>query len=666
MVSVNADARRAVPVEEREPIVLVDRESSYRDGAEQVLVDLISAATDISSTSDEMLANAVDWPQVYHVDPARANVLRALDLPSDAVVLEVGSGCGAITRYLGETVAHVDSIEPVADRARVGRLRTRDLPNVDVYVGQVQDLPDEERYDLVVVVGVLEYVGAGSADPEPYRDFLAACRSRLKPGGSLILAIENKFGVKYLAGAPEDHYGVPYVGVDGYPRGELARTFSRHELLELVSDSDFTARPLIAFPDYKLTRVVLDPDRLESGPERELLAAVPTFPSPDWVGERADGADERRLWAGLVEARLAGETGNSLLVLAHTGDEPAHDLWPSDRAGRYFSRGRRPLFTSVATILTGAEGVVVRRSPLMPDAAIPGTDAVFASEVAFVAGEDLVDRLAAAEEDEARGLLDEWRRLADAAAADAALSFDFVPHNLRVTTDGALAFIDDEWLANLADASGVLRRGVVLTAVHLQRVGVAGDWGVGVSGRELAARMGRWVGLGDDDWISAAIEREAELQVRVGQRGPSTTPDRLRSVRAAIESVLASTVGASLGGAPGADRAPEVSGAVAPTPMDPTLQRRLELGEAALVALTATEKRTADRLDAIRIENEEHTRAVLADAERQIVSLELVVQNLTARLEASERGVREVHASTSWKVTAPLRGAAKLRRRDQR
>ena len=123
----------------------------------------------MSSDSDELIAKANDWPTRYHLEPARANVLKALELPAGARVLEIGAGCGAVTRYLGETCALVDALEPVPARATVARERTRDLPNVEVFVGELDDLPDVESYDIVVVVGVLEYAGNGAAELAPGR-----------------------------------------------------------------------------------------------------------------------------------------------------------------------------------------------------------------------------------------------------------------------------------------------------------------------------------------------------------------------------------------------------------------------------------------------------------------------------------------------------------------
>src|SRR3954447_20522679 len=93
--------------------------STYRDGAEEAVLGIAGAARDRSAASDEMVRAAVGWAQRYHFDPARANIVRCLDLSPSARVLEIGAGCGPITRYLGETCALVDALEPVQARAEV-------------------------------------------------------------------------------------------------------------------------------------------------------------------------------------------------------------------------------------------------------------------------------------------------------------------------------------------------------------------------------------------------------------------------------------------------------------------------------------------------------------------------------------------------------------------
>ncbi|MGC1183557.1 MAG: class I SAM-dependent methyltransferase, partial [Candidatus Dormiibacterota bacterium] len=287
---------------------------TYRDGSEARLFEIVSGALDLSSGSDELADQSSNWPEQYHLTPARANFLRAMKLDAEMAVLDIGAGCGALSRYLGENCRLVDAIEPVLERARVARARTRDLPNVEVFVGSLADIPAETTYDLIVVAGVLEYVGLGAPDASPYRSLLAACASRLSPGGTLLVAIENSLGVKYLVGAPEDHSGRPFDSLEGYPEGSPARTFPRSTLTRWLIEVGLRPTFLSAFPDYKLTRTLLADRLFETQPD--LAWRLAKFPSPDWPGPTRRVAREAAAWRTLVEAGLGSQTANSFVILA--------------------------------------------------------------------------------------------------------------------------------------------------------------------------------------------------------------------------------------------------------------------------------------------------------------------------------------------------------------
>ena len=92
---------------------------AYTDGRipEQYVLDALRSATDVSADSDELMGSVKNWPSYYHLGVGRSVIIRCLDLPSQARVLEIGAGCGAITRYLGENFSSVDAIEGNPDRA---------------------------------------------------------------------------------------------------------------------------------------------------------------------------------------------------------------------------------------------------------------------------------------------------------------------------------------------------------------------------------------------------------------------------------------------------------------------------------------------------------------------------------------------------------------------
>jgi SAM-dependent methyltransferase len=498
-------------------VLLRDVNLDYLDGGEDAVLKIISEASDLRSTSDELMRQADSWAQTYHLHSARANVMRSLEVPRTARVLEIGAGCGAITRYLGETCASVDALEPVPVRAAAARARTRDLDNVEVFVGDLADVPADAAYDVIVVIGVLEYVGAGSDDRAPYLDFLRGIRDRLVDGGTLVLAIENQLGAKYLAGSPEDHSSRVFDSLEGYPAGSPARTFSQRQLREMFDAAGLDPTFRVAFPDYKITRAVFGefPDKV-----RSLLHRIPQFPSPDWAAPRPQLADEQSLWRSLVAAGLEFETGNSFLVLAEKGT-PKHQLWPTDVAARFYSMGRRARLSAETVVRIQGDGVRFVREPLTEDKPQPEDRfAIVGSDHPYEPGQDLLEYVAKNRDVDLPAVLAEWQaKISEGRTGDDAGTLDIVPHNLIRRSDGTLRVIDVELVGSVAHDQ-IVRRGLFWMAHHIARASAGDRWAKAQTVRDIAIQLGVAAGLdARGDWLEEALVEELGVQLEV-QNGP--------------------------------------------------------------------------------------------------------------------------------------------------
>ena len=76
---------------------------------------------------------------------------------TDPVVLEVGCGCGALTKELAATSLRVDAVESSSSRINIAKSNCRGLSNIDFYNLNLQDFSPPAKYDFVILNGVLEY-----------------------------------------------------------------------------------------------------------------------------------------------------------------------------------------------------------------------------------------------------------------------------------------------------------------------------------------------------------------------------------------------------------------------------------------------------------------------------------------------------------------------------
>ena len=316
---------------------------AYADGAEQRVLDALTAASDRRDGSDELRRLATDWATTYHLSPKRANLIRPFEIGRDHRILEVGAGTGALTRYLGERGARVLALEGDRTRAEAIALRCSDLDNVEVVCGLLHELVDDDGFDLVVVIGVLEYAGGSEKGNRPQLEFLRHAAGLVGEGGALLLGIENQIGLKYLLGFSEDHLDEPWVGVAGYPGNPAVRTFSRAELGSLLERAELPAqRWYYPFPDYKMPSTILAEAAFEIDSATDFVDQLVGPPVRDLANPPTLFCDSRAAHRVFLDAGLGPEVANSFLVLSAKG---GHDLdrWtdPSALAWHFASERRR-------------------------------------------------------------------------------------------------------------------------------------------------------------------------------------------------------------------------------------------------------------------------------------------------------------------------------------
>ena len=266
----------------------------------------------------KILQNDPSWPIRYHMAYERENLVNWYKFPKGARVLEIGSGCGAITEALVKNSdVKIIANELSERRALINAHRNKSANNLEIVVGNLQNYKPDDLFDYVVCVGVLEYAGTFIDSESPYQQFLEYLASFLRPGGTLLLAIENRMGFKYLSGAKEDHTGNYFDGMNAYPQVKNVRTFGREELERLLSEAGYVVNNFFyPHPDYKLPTTVYSDDFLP-GLNTDLQKSI--LPAPNFDQERQHLYNEQVFAEAIEKNNLFASLANSFLVEAKKG-----------------------------------------------------------------------------------------------------------------------------------------------------------------------------------------------------------------------------------------------------------------------------------------------------------------------------------------------------------
>lgn len=141
----------------------------------------------------------------------------------------------------------------------------------------------------------------------PYRQFFKEMREKLPAGGHLILAVDNRYGLKYFAGAKERLSGMYFEGLEGYDHSGGVATFSKAAILSMAAEAGFAgAKTYYPYPDYRHAAVIYSDEKLPQ--PGELNCNLSNIEE-----ERLVLFDEAKVFDGLIREGRFAEFSNSYL-----------------------------------------------------------------------------------------------------------------------------------------------------------------------------------------------------------------------------------------------------------------------------------------------------------------------------------------------------------------
>lgn len=257
---------------------------------EKSLLEMVKSGKNL----EEMLLNENDGRILYHLSDIRKNLLSWYTFDKDASILEIGAECGAVTGLLCEKAGRVVAIEQSKIRAEIGAYRNN-FDNLEIIVGRMDDIKLNEKFDVVTLLGSLDLT------PE----LTKKAKDTLNPGGIIIIATANKYGLKYWSGASDEETGTIFVDTEDKSN---IKGFSKSSLTKLLAEQGISSVEFYyPIPDHRLPLYIYTDESL---PSSEIINTE----TVEYNNEGLKLFNERKVSDELLKDGMYPDFANSFLV----------------------------------------------------------------------------------------------------------------------------------------------------------------------------------------------------------------------------------------------------------------------------------------------------------------------------------------------------------------
>ena len=272
-------------------------------------------------TEYQMIAHTSgDWSSLFHLSDNRANVVEWIDVAPGKSALEIGAQCGAVSAVIAKKYERYVALDSSAEMAAGFELR-KDIDGIEYVVSTTEAYVSDhkEKFDDIYLISDFK------------EEDIKAAYGALKEGGRLILATENKYGLKYWAGTREDTTDDLYAGIEG--RIDVFTKKSLTSALENIGVKN--ADWYYPYPDLYFTTTIYSDNHLPQ--QGELIQNVTNYHS-----DRIVAFKEEKAYDAIIKEGDYPLFANSFLVIAYkdktSEEKPTYIKYSKERAKEFAIR----------------------------------------------------------------------------------------------------------------------------------------------------------------------------------------------------------------------------------------------------------------------------------------------------------------------------------------
>ena len=191
------------------------------------------------------------------------NILNWYPFKENSSILELGDNSyGEITKLLCKRANNVTLIEYSLENAKIVQNKNKQRENLKIIVGKFTNIEIKQKYDYIILIGTLPYLA--KQNNMSSKEFVNNLNSILEPNGKILIAVDNKFGLKYFVGNSENYLQKKFVSILNYNNEEnKIETYTRQSLIKMLEECGYEGYNFYyPLPDYRIPNVIFSDKEL--------------------------------------------------------------------------------------------------------------------------------------------------------------------------------------------------------------------------------------------------------------------------------------------------------------------------------------------------------------------------------------------------------------------
>lgn len=238
-----------------------EKEEIIKDEERQIIEQYIDKID--NKEYEKHFPDKVTKNEMYYLSSSSQNILNWYPFEKEDTILEVGGNLGELTQVFIEQCKDVVTIEPNLIKAKAIEKRYKE-ENLEVIVGSLKNIKLDRKFKFITLIGIINKIEeiTGQKDMK-LTDLIKTLEPYLLENGKFLIAVDNKFGLKYFAGDPENILNKKFVSLNGYHNEpEKIETFTKARLERKIKELGYNINFYYPLPDYKLPNVIFSDKQL--------------------------------------------------------------------------------------------------------------------------------------------------------------------------------------------------------------------------------------------------------------------------------------------------------------------------------------------------------------------------------------------------------------------